>query len=265
MATNGWQKLRVLDGGFGSELETAGFQVSRNLRICRYLDAGCDVLLTNTYHANIATMKATRKLTDSEANAVVSKGVSLAHRAVVESNVEREIEIFGSVGPYATALSDGSEYNGHYVDEISEEVVFGFCFKTHHIIFLNPVSTILYMLYLQDEAQTNHCDSFSKAVAEVTKHPKVIAAGINCTNPSYISSLLRSASDYCNGKPFVVYPNSGEIYDTESRSWGQKCTKKTVPNYVEEWRQLGAGLIGGCCRVTPADVRAIADAVNKAK
>lgn len=40
--------------------------------ICRYIDAGCDVLLTNTYHANIATMKATRKMTDAEAEAVVA-------------------------------------------------------------------------------------------------------------------------------------------------------------------------------------------------
>ncbi|KHN70968.1 Homocysteine S-methyltransferase 1 [Toxocara canis] len=220
MATNGWQKLRVLDGGFGSELETAGFQVSSDPLWSaaalidrpdlvvevhkRYLDAGCDVLLTNTYHANIATMKATRKLTDSEANAVVSKGVSLAHRAVVESNVEREIEIFGSVGPYATALSDGSEYNGHYVDEISEELI-----VQHHVcqarpllnagleklafetipaekegiailktLDLLPANVICWISFsCRDEAQTNHCDSFSKAVAEVTKHPKVIAAG----------------------------------------------------------------------------------------
>uniref|UniRef100_A0A915C746 Hcy-binding domain-containing protein n=2 Tax=Parascaris univalens TaxID=6257 RepID=A0A915C746_PARUN len=302
-----WQTLRVLDGGFGSGLQAYGYELS-NDRLWsaaalidasdlvtelhkRYIDAGCDVLLTNTYHANIATMKATRKMTDAEAEAVIAKGAHLALQAVAMSGVQRTIQIFGSVGPYATALSDGSEYNGRYVDYISEEVI-----VQHHVVQARPLLNaglemlafetvpaekegiaILKALDLlpasvkcwisfscRDGTQTNHCESFAKVVSEVTEHPKVIAVGINCTPPKYISSLLRSANSNCNGKPFVVYPNSGEQYNVETKSWSDdKSTMRSIASYVSEWKELGARLIGGCCRVLPEDIRAIADAVLK--
>jgi homocysteine S-methyltransferase len=34
---------------------------------------------------------------------------------------------------------------------------------------------------------------------------------------------------------------------------------------VGEWRRAGAALIGGCCRTSPATVRAIARAVREAE
>lgn len=45
-------------------------------------------------------------------------------------------------------------------------------------------------------------------------------------------------------------------------SWSDdKSTMRSIASYVSEWKELGARLIGGCCRVLPEDIRAIADAV----
>lgn len=58
------------------------------------------------------------------------------------------------------------------------------------------------------------------------------------------------------GKPVVVYPNSGEAWDAEARAWNGRST--FAPEQVLAWRDSGARLIGGCCRVGPDAVASIA-------
>jgi Homocysteine S-methyltransferase len=58
-------------------------------------------------------------------------------------------------------------------------------------------------------------------------------------------------------KPIVVYPNSGESYDAEAMCWHGGAVATTLAEHAREWLRLGARLIGGCCRTTPADTRAL--------
>ncbi len=65
-------------------------------------------------------------------------------------------------------------------------------------------------------------------------------------------------------KPLLVYPNSGEHYDAVSKTW-HACGSEhgSLVDQAVEWRALGAQLIGGCCRTTPQDIRAIAARCKK--
>ena len=88
-------------------------------------------------------------------------------------------------------------------------------------------------------------------------------------------------------KPILAYPNSGERYDADRKEWvvshiiiitlvGVKennsnsnswCDFLVQENagvgdedfvsYVEKWMDAGVSLLGGCCRTTPATIRAI--------
>ena len=57
----------------------------------------------------------------------------------------------------------------------------------------------------------------------------------------------------------VVYPNSGEVYLSreleggETGHWraGQEDQLAGFLDHVDAWVGAGAGLVGGCCRVTP--------------
>jgi homocysteine S-methyltransferase len=52
----------------------------------------------------------------------------------------------------------------------------------------------------------------------------------------------------------VVYPNSGEIYNTRQKSWlGDNSTLDFRKNAMQ-WKRAGARLIGGCCRTGPDHV-----------
>jgi homocysteine S-methyltransferase len=60
------------------------------------------------------------------------------------------------------------------------------------------------------------------------------------------------------GKEIVVYPNSGERWDSREgeRRWvGER--ESSVPGLARSWQELGATIIGGCCRVLPDEIAAI--------
>ena len=59
-----------------------------------------------------------------------------------------------------------------------------------------------------------------------------------------------------SGKPVVVYPNSGELWDAGSRTWYGEPVD--VAGEVPRWIGAGARLVGGCCRVGPEGIRSIA-------
>jgi homocysteine S-methyltransferase len=61
-------------------------------------------------------------------------------------------------------------------------------------------------------------------------------------------------------KPVVVYPNSGETWEAATRTW--TGASGLAPADVATWLDLGARLVGGCCRIGPAQVSEVAAAVS---
>ncbi|HEX7472452.1 MAG TPA: homocysteine S-methyltransferase [Candidatus Limnocylindrales bacterium] len=125
-----------------------------------------------------------------------------------------------------------------------------------------------------------------EAFALADGSPGVVAIGINCTAPEYALELVGRAVAV-TGKPVVVYPNSGEAWDPAGRRWvaarvGAQAaggTNATVATRAavgsadadavgavsaRAWIAAGARLVGGCCRVGPAQIAEIADAVDRA-
>jgi len=62
------------------------------------------------------------------------------------------------------------------------------------------------------------------------------------------------------GKPVVVYPNSGERWDAAGRRW--TGTPGLSADTALSWMDAGARLVGGCCRVGPASIAALAEALS---
>ena len=83
---------------------------------------------------------------------------------------------------------------------------------------------------------------------------EVIALGVNCTSPAAIGPTVAAAA--AAGKPLVAYPNSGEAWDAVGRRWTGAAG--ISPDAVPSWVAAGARLVGGCCRVRPEHIAAIA-------
>jgi homocysteine S-methyltransferase len=82
----------------------------------------------------------------------------------------------------------------------------------------------------------------------------VVAVGVNCTDPDGVLAAVGAAA--ASGRPVVVYPNSGERWDAAARRW--TGTAGLSPAGALGWVDAGARLVGGCCRVGPADIAGLA-------
>jgi homocysteine S-methyltransferase len=95
------------------------------------------------------------------------------------------------------------------------------------------------------------------AVALVDRSPRVVAIGVNCVAPALISPLLTRCAA-ATAKPLAAYPNRGGAWHASARRWVDGGATIPWGRLAPAWRDAGARLIGGCCRTTPADIRAIA-------
>jgi homocysteine S-methyltransferase len=59
------------------------------------------------------------------------------------------------------------------------------------------------------------------------------------------------------GKTVIVYPNSGERWDGHEWTGAPQYS----PQLARQWAAAGARVIGGCCRVRPADIAALAESL----
>jgi homocysteine S-methyltransferase len=281
----------VLDGGLSTELEAHGHDVSSALWSARLLRddpaaiveahaafaaAGAQVATTASYQATFEGFTAAG-IDRREAERLMELSVILARE------VQGDGWVAGSVGPYGAMLADGSEYTGAYADELGIAALRAFHRPRMEILagagadvlacetvpaaaeagalVAEAVSVgmpiwLSLTTVLDDEGipRTRRGESAADVYALVAGVPEVIAVGVNCTSPAAIGPTIAAAS--AAGKPIVVYPNSGESWDATDRRW--TGSPGISPDDVPAWVAAGARLVGGCCRVGPADIETLA-------
>ena len=125
----------------------------------------------------------------------------------------------------------------------------------------------------KDEIHTAKGEPIDLAFKEILNHPlalKIKAVGVNCVKPSEVSPLLKRMNlvnnvkswpnnDFFQKIPYVVYPNSGEEWDAVNKCW--IGSSQNLIRNIPEWMELGANIIGGCCRVGPALIQQIKEEI----
>jgi homocysteine S-methyltransferase len=120
-----------------------------------------------------------------------------------------------------------------------------------------PQACAWFSFSARDGMHICHGERLADCAAWLDEIPQVVAIGVNCTAPQYIPALIEAIRTVTH-KPIVVYPNSGETYDIERRTWSGPATCASFAAEARRWYASGAQLIGGCCRTTPEHIRAIA-------
>ncbi|MFD1886070.1 homocysteine S-methyltransferase [Paenibacillus wenxiniae] len=193
--------------------------------------------------------------------------------------------VAASVGPYGAYLADGSEYRGDY--GLSEQQLYDFHYDRLRILIeagadvlacetipcLVEAQAIVRALeqfpnvyaWISFSARDDQHISSGEAVADCAAwldgHEQVAALGINCTALEYIPSLIQEISKQTS-KPILVYPNSGEQYDPVTKTWHGTACAGSYGEHARTWYELGARLIGGCCRTTPQDIAEVQAAIR---
>lgn len=258
-----------------------------------YLAAGADCIISASYQATLAGFEA-RGLPRLEAMAMLQRSVELASEAreifwrnVANRRGRLRPLIAASVGPYGAYLADGSEFRGDY--DLTLDGLIDFHLHRWQILAASDADLLacetipsasearaLGRLLAEtpgrlawmsfsccDEAHLCDGTPLADTVAELEEMPQIVAFGVNCTAPQYISRLI-GAIRAVTEKSIVVYPNSGESWDATAKRWlpvGAGPFRFGAAS--KSWFRLGARLIGGCCRTGPADIRAIRQALEE--
>ncbi len=282
----------ILDGGLATHLESLGADLGDALWSAKllvedpslirrahldYYAAGAQVATTASYQASIPAF-VRRGLSVGEAEELILLSVRLAAEA---RDAHGEGAVAASVGPYGAYLANGAEYTGDY--DLDEDGLAAWHRDRWHILagsgadFLACETVPSYaearaLRRLLDETPgVRAWVSFScrdgehisdgtpmrRAAGLFAGHPQVLAVGVNCTAPRHIPSLI----ERIEGKPVMVYPNSGETWDAAARRWRGLADPAEFGAAAAGWHAAGSDFVGGCCRTTPEHIRQIREHV----
>jgi len=272
-----------LDGGLSTALENNGNKLTTSLwtgeligtnpaQITKahldFINAGAQIIITSSYQLSYTGCSA-RGWSEDETDRALIASTQLAKKAVTESS--KDVKVAASVGPYGASLADGSEYKGNY--GVSKAVIRDFhARRLEMLISTSPdylaletmpdtfeVEVLLELLSdcpipfwvsysCKEGNKTNAGQDFQSAVDLAQS---AIAVGINCTKPELITDLLISAK---SNKPYVVYPNSGRVWDAQNKVWTGSAAVGFSNDLIRQWVEAGAEIVGGCCGIGAAEI-----------
>lgn len=250
-----------------------------------YFLAGADIAITASYQANQAGFER-RGIAASRVPELMRLSVELAQQARAQFLAEQPAApacpplVAASIGPYGAALADGSEYRGGYA--LSDEQLADFhrpriaallaaspdLLACETIPSLREAQVLARLLQefpgigawmsfsCRDGVHTCEGQDVADCAQALDAFPGILAVGVNCTAPGHVSSLLARMRARTR-RPLLAYPNSGEQYDARDKRWHGSCAPGDFAARALTWAQAGASLIGGCCRTTPEDIRAV--------
>jgi len=312
----GEERILVKDGPYGSmiqsyRLDEEGFRAGRSFNhdqkgnndllnltrpeivgeICNaYIDAGADLLATNTFNANAISLA-------DYGIAGMAREVNLAAARVIRACADRATEarpekprfVVGALGPTNKTLSVSPDVNdpglravsfdevkGIYreqidglldggVDFILIETVFDTLNAKAALVALDEageargeVLPVMVSMTLTDLAGRNLAGQTVEAFWHSVRHAKPITMGLNC---SFGATELHPYVNALNPKVdsmLCVYPNAGLPNELGQYDEPPEMTAKLVRGWAESgWLNV----VGGCCGTTPAHIKAIAGAV----
>lgn len=272
----------VLDGGLATLLEAHGHDLSDALWSARLLRdepaaigrahreffaAGAQVATTASYQASFEGFAA-QGMDSSATERLLRRSVQIAREARDETRPDGWVA--ASVGPYGAVLADGSEYRGDYGLSVAELRAWhrprlavlldsgADVLAVETIPCLAEVEAVLAELagtghpaWLSVSAvggRTRHGEPLEAAFAMAADVPEVVAVGVNCLAPGDVLAAVQAGA-------VVAYPNSGQGWDAAARAWTGESAFD--PALVRAWVAAGARLVGGCCRVGPAEIAAL--------
>ncbi len=317
------QRIAILDGAMGTMIQQFNFSESdyrgkqfaafhRDLKGCNdllaitqpeaivgihraYLEAGADILCTNTFNANSVSM-ADYDLVD-RVRAINLAGVACARQAVGEFRASRRLGpdvvgpfVAGSIGPTnrTTSLSPDVNNPGYravtfdqlvatYYEQAAALVDGGADILLAETVFdtLNLKACLAALDDLFADRKTRWPVMVSVTITDLSgrtlsgqtlaaflasiAHAELLSVGINCAlGPSLMRPYVEELSLTCPALS-SCHPNAG----LPNEFGGYDETPAQMGLILGEFAANGwVNIVGGCCGTTPPHIQAIADAVR---
>ncbi len=236
----------------------------------RYIEAGAEIIETNTFSANIYKL-AEWGLQDNCA-AINRAGVDLA-RKVIDSTFRRDVFLAGSVGPIGLRMApfgrltpeDAAHAFHIQVGALIEAGVDLLLFETFTDLremeqavnaarAIDPAVPIIAQMTFNRDDRTLLGNTPAQ-VAHSLRELQVDVIGVNCSGgPAQLLRIIQLMHRAEPGARLSVVPNAG---------WpemaGGRVMYPATPDYFGEYalafQDAGACIVGGCCGTTPDHIR----------
>lgn len=277
-------RVLVCDGAMGTLLHAAGNSLDQALPALnlsapelvgaihdRYIDAGVDMIQTNTFGAS--RLRLSEYGYSGQAEEINRAGVRIARKA---AGADSGVLVAGSVSPAVTVkqrrLADREERS----DALREQIE---ALAEADLIILE---TFGYLEELVEAIEVATQASRLPVIAQATFAPdgrtlsghtpgevagavagmRVAALGINCTlgpqRSLAVLQALRARSDL----PLSVQPNAGLPRRLAPARFEYDADAGYFARYVRQLLDAGATIVGGCCGTTPAQLAAAVEVAN---
>jgi len=261
----------VADGGMGAVIASAVPRLrcpeEANLRAPEsvvdvhlgYIRAGAELIETNTFGANRA--KLAEHFLEDELEAINAAGARLAREAREVSG--RDVFIAGSIGPDSEHgyAQQAEILEGRGVDLFMVETFFDLDDLERAIAAVRGVSSLPVVALMSFDAEAETIAGVSaRAAGERLRALGVAAFGAN--HGAGPAAALRALGEMGEGV-LAVLPNVGLASMSGQRIVFPHATPEYFGEFAAQARALGAGIIGGCCGTTPAQIAAIRAAVDE--
>lgn len=273
----------VADGAMGTILYSEGLDTcpeAYNLthpnkveRIHRsYIEAGADVIQTNTYGANFEKLKVFGL--EHKVKEIHKAAVQIAKRAA-----NKETFILGTVGGFRgikqedLSLSTIQYHTDNQIDTLIEEGVDGLLFETYYDLDeLTSVITATRQKYdipiiAQLTASNTNYLVDGTEINEALKHLIECGAnvvGLNCHHGPHHMQRSFSHIELPEDAYLSCYPNAS-LLDIENSEFKYSDNAKYFGDVAQELINEGVRLIGGCCGTTPEHISYIKESVKDLK
>ncbi len=242
-----------------------------------YIEAGAQLILTNTFGAN--RYKLAKHGFQEDVQLINAKGVELAKRVVAASF--KEVLVAGDVGPLGVRIAPFGRVQPEQAREAFAEQIGALAQAGADLIVIETMSD-LYEIREAIKAAREVCDLPVVATVTFTRddrtllgdHPAKAARtlleagadviGVNCSGgPSQLLRLLKQMRQAVAEQDvkFWVKPNAGWPEQVGGRIM-YPADAEYFGDYALSFREAGACVVGGCCGTTPQHIAAMRRALD---
>jgi homocysteine S-methyltransferase len=280
-------QVLLLDGGLSTALEAQGLVIdgamwTGELLLTNpeavtgahrsFVDAGADIIITGSYQLSFEGGRRAG-WADDDVERALRNSTTAARLAANDDTL-----VAASIGPFGAHLNDGSEFRGN--SGVADSVIRDFHDRRLDILLdtepdllaLETMPDLDEVRVLLDLIESTNADmafwvsftvsepgtisgggTFAEACALVEQYGNAMAVGINCSPLGFVTPTLSGIE---TDLPFVVYPNAGQTWDSETMAWSGE-PEFANRQHIDEWVNLGARIIGGCCGYLSSHLRPI--------
>jgi homocysteine S-methyltransferase len=285
--------ILVCDGAMGTMLHAAGNSLDQALPALNltggalvrtihgsYVDAGVDVIQTNTFGASRLRL-ATYGVGD-RVEEINRAGVRLARDAADAAQGGRSVLVAGSVSPAVSVQQRRMVGSAERRDALREQIAvladagvdlllletFGYLDELVEAVEIAVELCAGYQVPVIAQAtfgSDTHTLSghTTRDVAAALTATPILALGINCLlGPQRSLAVLRELREHAD-LPLTVQPNAGLPRRVAPARFEYDIDSEYFVRYVRQLLDAGARMIGGCCGTNPAQLAAVVQAAEE--